>query len=230
MKAKVAAALLFFPIALIAAGPSAMAGYQCVAQNMRGDPTVRFDRVTATVLDRHRTYVEHLINLGVTDPKLYLRRSFVINYSVINYSNATDSPAIVTSVGFNFPVFVKPPIRPLFAFLILDSGEYVARLAMDADGRDQVWRSKVGSKTGAPPYYLLVSFSVDTENRIFLDALGKAASMAIELKYIDGETLTRETFSVGREYIQDTQILAQKMYRENSEKCRVVPPLEEVEF
>jgi len=230
MKAKAIAALLFFPVTLLSAAPHAMAGYECVAAKTLGDPAARYDRITAIVMDndRNKTHVERLINLGVLDPKRYSRRFFVINYW-----SATDRPWTATNIGFSFPVQVSAPVRPLFGFLILNTGEHVEKLVMDADGRDQVWRTKIRFSAGVPPPLLTVSFgfhyqSTDLRETAFLDALGRATSMAIELKYADGETLTRETFGVNHEDMQNTLDSALKMYSENREKCRFIPP--QVEF
>ena len=222
MRAKAIGALSFLPVTLLFATHPAMAGYNCVAKEIQGDPSARYDSVTATVMDdnRYKTHVERLINLGVLDPKRYSRRFFVINYW-----STTDSPWNATNLGFNFPVQLKAPIRPLFAFLILNSGEYVERLVMDANGRDQLFGLKAQFSAGAPPPQLTVSFGLGTPDKSFLDALGKATLMAIELKYSDGETLTREAFNVSRsDIMQRTLDSALKMYNENREKCEYVPP------
>lgn len=234
MKAKTVGPLLFFPVALLFAAPPAMARYDCVAEEMHGDPASRYEKATATVSEgggisqKHKINVQQLINLGVLDPKRYSRRFFVINYW-----GTMDSPWNATNIDFNFPVHVKAPNRPLFAFLILNSGEYVERLVMDANGRDQ-FGGIARFSADAPAPQITASFgfirkSLDAPETSFLDALSKATLMTIELKYSDGETLARETFNVSRSTImQHTLDSALKMHKEYKEKCRFSP--EQVNF
>ena len=228
MGAKLIAALLFVLAALLCAVSPALAGYECTVKNMTGDPVGRYDRVEATAMDdnRFKTHVERIINLGNFEPKRYAR------FFVINYWSSTDRPWIATNMSFNFMANLKAPNRPLFAFLILDTGDYVERLVMDANGRDN-FGSMLQFSPKTPEPKIMASFgfsyqsSIDQERR-FLAALGQATSMAIELKYFDGQTLARETVSVSHLDMESALNSAREMYRGNKEKCEFIP--QQVEF
>jgi hypothetical protein len=225
MKTNAVGALL---VTLLVAPSPAMAGYSCVVKETVGDPSTRHQRLTATAADinnntQTRANLEQVIELGAPDSEKKMRRFFVIDYW-----GMLEDPWYATNLGFNFPAYVKLPARPLFAFLILDSGEHVERLVMDANGRDNYgFKAQVGPYTPIPRITIsfgLVYTSPDAGDRAFLNALGKAKQMSIELKFADGETLTRETFDVSRsDVMQRAMDTAIGMYKGNTEKCEFIP-------
>lgn len=205
---------LFLPL------PSALAeGYECVAEALQGkeDLSSVYQKISVTV-DRGYLYpgirVQRLLNFGYL-PGLG-RQFFEIS------SSGPDTGLLKPNyLGMDFTAPLKPPIRPLFAFLILDSGEYVQHLVIDAQGRRWISSFEL-EREFYSPNSVTVSFTV-TEST-FLNAFEKAKTMAVELKYADGETLIRKTFDITRpeSTLWSALIAAVQKERNYSRNCRIL--------
>jgi len=213
----------FFLAGLCALGlliPSrpAFAGYECVARGIQGsdDQTAIHQKITVTIdaqYSKATTRLERLLNFGYS--REMGRRFFLI------HSYGPDRGHLKPNyLSMSYTAPLKTTIKPLFAFLVLNTGEYVQSLVIDAQGRR--WLGSLEAGLFNFPDRVVVSFT--SKETVFLDAFEKAKTMAIELKYADGETLVRETFDISRpnDAIERTLDAASEM--EKSNECKFIDP------
>ena len=191
-KRKALGALTVFPVALLFATPHAVARFECHVGSTDGAPPGPHERVSATIWDEYArdspTGVRVVREIQSSVPEGYWSRSRVVNFK---YGKTKDSPWNLWQVGVSYYVSVEDRQRPLFGFLILDSGEYVVRL-----GEQRNEREKVDPKKSLIWVSIITGYPKDAPDQSFTDALNRARTMSFVVKYADGETLLRESFDL----------------------------------
>jgi hypothetical protein len=220
--AAVTSALLVLLAEMLAVSSPAEAEYECITRTLQGDPLAQYQQETVTI--RHpdnagtTVQLQRLLNFEAPAP---LRRRFFIIY----YYAEIENPLKANYLEVTYPARLKQPIRPLFVFLRLDSGEQFEHLVMDAQGHrwegynENAWSKEVMSTGTTVGLYV--------QDTVFLGALEKAKTLTVELKYDDGEILERETYDFNRTEFMQRALEAAIESSKNTKNCRVVPqPIE----
>lgn len=169
-----------------------MARFECRASATEGDPTASHELVVASFWDNFsysdplRVSVVRQLFLSV--PPGHSNRSRLLT---LRYGETREKPWASRGINISYRVPTDELKRPLFGFLILDSGEYVVRLA-----QDETYREKIAPGTKLSAVHINPGYPKGSPDEAFLGALGKANSVAFELKYADGETVVRQTFGL----------------------------------
>jgi hypothetical protein len=138
---------------------------------------------------------------------------------VVHYTGESIAvPWRISLLRVNYGAYVKTPKKAIYAFLTLESGERFTHLVEDSIGVSQIYRGnrRITDETWA---------QFEVRDKAFLAALERSKTLAIDLKYADGESLAREIVDMSRPArMQELFDTASEMAKDYKKNCKYIEP------